>query len=76
MRLKEQFVKETTSESGRVTKGFDVLVTLVLLPSGAVEVITNTRKIESKIEYLLNAYDERFCLKNNPEVQIVGYTIY
>jgi hypothetical protein len=77
MKLKEKFIDEAISKgNGKPTLGFDVLVTLVKLPTGAVEVITNTKKIDTKIEYLVNAYDDNFCLKANPEVQIVGYTIY
>lgn len=54
---------------------FKVLTTAVKLPSGAIEVITNTQEIDSKIEYLKNAYDNDFKLKNNPEVQIVGFML-
>ncbi len=77
MNLKEKFVHDTISEgNGTPIKGFDVLVTLVKLPTGAIEVITNSQNIRSKIEYLNEAYDEEFKLKSNPEVEIVGYTVY
>lgn len=77
MTLKERFIDETISKGNGVpVKGFDVLVTLVRLPSGAVEVITNTRQLETKIKYLIETYDENFKLKANPEVEIVGYTVY
>lgn len=52
-----------------------VLTVAVLLPSGAIEVITNTDKLAEKIEYYLDAYDEDFRLKSNPEIKIVGYML-
>lgn len=53
----------------------EVVVVAVRLPSGAIEIITNTKQLESKLEYYKTAYDKRFRLINNPEVQIVGYLI-
>lgn len=54
---------------------FKVLVTAVKLPTGAIEAITNTEFLETKIEYLKDAYDHEFKLKNNPNVQIVGFML-
>ena len=51
------------------------LVVAVKLPTGAIELITNTTNIQSKIDYYTNAYDEEFRLKTNKEIQIVGYMI-
>lgn len=51
------------------------LVVAVKLPTGAIELITNTEQIQSKIEYYKNAYDENFCLKTNPVIQIVGFML-
>jgi len=63
--------------NGKPIKGRDVLVTLVKVPPlNSIEVITNTMNIPSKVEYIKEAYDEDFKLKNNPEVEIVGYTFY
>lgn len=77
MKLKEKFIDETISKgNGKPVKGFDVLVTAVKLPTGAIEVITNHQGIESKIEYIANAYDDDFKLKSNPNVEIVGFFIY
>lgn len=77
MNLKERFIDETLSKgNGKPVKGFDVLVTAVKLPTNAIEVITNSQGIESKIEYLVNAYDEDFRLKTNPDVQIIGFLVY
>ncbi|WP_207627743.1 MULTISPECIES: hypothetical protein [Bacillaceae] len=47
----------------------------VRLPSGAFETITNTSCIPEKLGYYLNAYDDQFRLKVNPDVKIVGYMI-
>jgi hypothetical protein len=71
MTLKEQFLQQAKNTK----KGFDVLVTAVKLPTGAVEVITNTQNIESKIDYLKTAYDDDFKLNNNKDVQIVGFML-
>ena len=71
MNLKERFEKEVD-----LLETFQVLVTLVKLPTGAIEVITNTMELENKITYLLNSYDENFCLNANPNVKIVGYVLY
>jgi hypothetical protein len=52
-----------------------LLVAAVKLPSGAIEVITNTQDLQSKIDYYLNAYDDEFRLKANPNVQIVEFIL-
>lgn len=44
------------------------IVTAVKLPTGAIELAVNTSEIESKIDYILEAYDEDMRLKTNPEV--------
>ncbi len=45
-----------------------VIVTAVKLPTGAVEITTNTQDIGAKIDYILEAYDEHMRLKTNSEV--------
>lgn len=52
-----------------------VLTTAVELPSGAIEIATNTEELQSKIDYILSAYDKEFRLKANPNVKLVGYMI-
>lgn len=52
-----------------------VLVVAIKLPSGAIETITNTELLHSKINYYTEAYDEEFKLKNNPEISIVGFML-
>lgn len=51
------------------------LVTAVRLPTGAIELTTNTDNIETKIDYILEAYNQDMCLKTNVEVQILNMMI-
>lgn len=68
--LKEQLlaVAETIEEP-------KVLVVAVELPTGAIEIITNTSNIDSKLEYYTTMYDDEFRLLTNPKVRIVGTMI-
>lgn len=50
-----------------------MLIAAVKLPTGAIEVITNTALIPTKVDYYKNAYNEEFRLKTNSNVQIVGF---
>ncbi len=49
-----------------------VLVTAVMLPTGAVEVAVNNKGLKAKVTYILSAYDEEMRLKTNPAIQMVG----
>lgn len=44
------------------------MVTAVKLPTGAIELAVNTENIESKIDYILDAYDDNMHLKANSEI--------
>ena len=44
------------------------IVTAVKLPTGAVEIAINDTEITSKIDYILEAYDDDMHLKSNPDV--------
>ena len=68
--LKEQLlaVAETIEEP-------KALVVAVELPTGAIELITNTSNIDSKLEYYTTMYDDEFRLLTNPKVRIVGAMI-
>lgn len=68
--LKEQLlaVAETIKEP-------KVLVVAVQLPTGAIEIITNTSNIDSKLEYYTTMYDDEFRLRANSKVRIVGAMI-
>jgi hypothetical protein len=70
-RLRERFL----SELNRGVDGARLITVAVLLPTGAIETITNTEYIPEKIGYYRNAYDDDFRLKANSEVKIVGYMI-
>ncbi len=67
--LRARFIKEA-EEKERTAQ---MLIAAVKLPTGAVEVITNTAKIATKVDYYNTAYDEEFRLKSNPNVRIVGF---
>lgn len=45
------------------------------LPTGAIELAVNTENIESKIDYILEAYDDDMCLKTNRDVCIQNIMI-
>lgn len=51
------------------------LVVAVELPTGAIEIITNTSNIDAKLEYYTTMYDDEFRLRTNPKVRIVGAMI-
>ena len=44
------------------------IVTAVQLPTGAVELAINDKEIASKIDYILEAYDDDMCLKTNTSI--------
>ena len=44
------------------------IVTAVQLPTGAVELAVNDKEIASKIDYILEAYDDDMRLKTNTSV--------
>ena len=75
--LRERFIQET--EGNVLSTEFlpwKLLVVAVCLPTGAIETITNTQNIQSKVDYYKSAYDDNFMLKINKEVQVVGYLLY
>lgn len=51
------------------------LVQATRLPTGAIELTVNTNEIASKIEYILEAYDDDMFLKTNKEIQIQNIMI-
>lgn len=44
------------------------MVTATQLPTGAIELAVNNSNIESKIDYILEAYDDEMHLKTNPDI--------
>jgi hypothetical protein len=71
--LRRQFLNVTdpNNDARKIT----YLIVAVKLPTGAIELITNTEQLQSKIEYYRNAYDDNFCLKTNTAIKIVGYML-
>jgi hypothetical protein len=52
-----------------------LIVTVVKLPNGALETITNTQYLNDKIKYILNAYDENMELKTCKDIKILDCII-
>jgi hypothetical protein len=69
--LKKRFEAEASAH----VQTAKYLIVAVQLPTGAIEIITNTEQIPSKAEYYKSAYDEEFRLKTNPSVQVINYMI-
>jgi hypothetical protein len=56
-------------------KNPEVIITVVKLPTGALEVITNYQELQGKIDYILNAYDDNLCLKTCPQIKLMDCII-
>lgn len=65
--IKAAMAEPTEDESREAFKP-SYLVTAVKLPTGAIELAVNTENIESKIDYILEAYDEDMRLKTNTDI--------
>lgn len=70
MKLKQEFLAKSKAIGTP-----QLLVTVVQLPTGALEVIQNTQQLDTKITYLSDAYDDDFKLNNNPNVRIVDFIL-
>ncbi|PEE42799.1 hypothetical protein [Bacillus pseudomycoides] len=70
MSLKDRFINEASFIGTP-----QIISVAVKLPSGAIEVITNTQETNSKVDYYVNTYDHEFRLKHNNQIQIVGYML-
>lgn len=68
--LRKRFIEEV-----KIKTAPELLVVAVKLPTGAIETIVNTSKLEEKIHYYMDAYDDEFRLKTNTAIQIVGYML-
>lgn len=69
--LKARFENEFLDKCCVIT----VVTVAVLLPNGAIEIITNTQYTSDKIQYYLEKYDDEFRLLTNPMIRIVGYML-
>ena len=56
-------------------KNPEVIITVVKLPTGALEVITNYQELQGKIDYILKAYDDNLCLKTCPQIKLLDCII-
>lgn len=72
--LRKRFMNDYASTKQSICKP-KVLVVAVLLPTGAIETITNTQYIDEKLDYYATSYDESFRLRHNPMVKIIGYML-
>ena len=66
--LRARFLQEA-EEKGPTAQ----MLIVAVAASRAIELITNTALLHTKIDYYKNAYDEEFRLKGNSNVQIVGF---
>jgi len=56
-------------------ENISLIVTVVLLPTGAKEVITNYQELSGKINYLLGAYDDDLTLKTCKDIKLLDCII-
>lgn len=69
---KEKFFSDyamAQAEHGFISK----MVIALKLPTGATELIVNSEKIDSKIEYYNLAYTDKLELASNNDIKIVGW---
>lgn len=52
-----------------------LIVTVVKLPTGALETLVNNSELKAKLEYIMNAYDENLCLKTCPDIKLMDCII-
>lgn len=51
------------------------IITAVKLPTGAIEIAINDKEIASKIDYILEAYDDDMHLKTNTSIAMQNIMI-
>lgn len=47
------------------------IITVCKLPGGAVETLVNYQNLQTKVDYLLSAYDEELKLKTMSEIKLL-----
>ena len=52
-----------------------LIITVVKLHTGALETLINSSELESKKEYLLNAYDNELKLKTFREIELIDIIV-
>lgn len=71
MNLKQNFIEEYKKKKDNLK----YIIVAVLLPTGGIEIITNTEFLGYKYEYYVEAYNENFELKNNNKIKIINYML-
>jgi hypothetical protein len=71
----EEILFSGLGKNVQLTNDFTLLVTVVRLPSGALETIVNYQNLPEKIQYLINAYDDDLKLKTCPEIQLIDFIL-
>lgn len=70
-----QNLKQSFTRDMSLDVEYKALVVAIELPSGAIEIISNTEYINNKADYYIQNYDNDFRLKANPDVRVVGYMV-
>lgn len=74
MLTREKIIKKVENLDKEL-KPLSIVVTVVRLPSGALETIVNNQCLDSKIQYIPNAYDENLRLKTCNDIQLMDCII-
>jgi hypothetical protein len=53
----------------------DYLIMAIMLPNGAIEIITNTQRLEEKFQYYLATYDDNMVMAKNEEIAILNWMV-
>jgi len=73
---KEYFIKKVEDIKKKNAAGsLSLIITVVQLPTGAKEVITNTEDLFEKVKYITDNYDENLSLKRCPSIKILDYIV-
>ena len=73
--LKQIRLAMDEEENGEAAFKPQHLITATKLPSGVIELAINNQKIDEKIDYILDAYDEDMHLKTNTDIVIQNIMI-
>jgi hypothetical protein len=68
----------TKQELIKIVEGVEnptLIITVVLLPTKAKEVIVNHEFLKEKIDYILKAYDDDLYLLTCPNIKLLGLII-
>ena len=74
MLTREKIIKKVENLDNQ-QQPLQLIVTVVKLPTGAKEVITNTEFLDEKIKYILDAYDDNLNLKTCPYIKLLDCII-